>query len=203
MPRNAPCKNASCTHASIGVGSVVWFAERFLWDGERPEWTWVPLKSVGPIRFGQSKEEVSAALGEPITGWGEMYARWYPFNGVGIDTYYDQESQTLAAVAVDACRGPQVTFDGTPLVGRLPSELGPWLEQTASTLEDPTLPEYVDGLRFGPRGEPYLLSLGLILRCQQNGDHARCRPVFLAPQWAMRGQEWIDDLIPDREWLTY
>ncbi|KDQ67421.1 hypothetical protein DT87_23375 [Streptomyces sp. NTK 937] len=186
------------------MGSLVWFAERFLWDGERPEWTWVPLKSVGPIRFGQSKEEVSAALGEPITGWGEMYARWYPFDGVGIDTYYDQESQTLAAVAVDACRGPQVTLDGTPLVGRLPSELEPWLDKTGSTLEDdPALPEYVDGLRFGPRGEPYLLSLGLILRCQQNGDHARCRPVFIAPQWAMRGQEWIEDLIPEREWLTY
>ncbi|MYX13715.1 hypothetical protein GTY67_09810 [Streptomyces sp. SID8374] len=185
------------------MGSLVWFAERFLWDGERPDWTWVPSRSVGPIRFGQSKEEVSAALGEPITGWGEMYAHWYPFYGVGIDTYYDQESQTLAAVAVDACRGPQVSFDGTPLVGRLPSELEPWLEETASILEDPTLPEYVDGLRFGPRGEPYLLSLGLILRCQQNGDHARCRPVFLAPHWAMRGQEWIEDLIPDREWLTY
>ncbi|WP_329028532.1 MULTISPECIES: hypothetical protein [unclassified Streptomyces] len=159
---------------------------------------------MGPIRFGQSKEEVSAALGEPITGWGETYARWYPFHGVGIDTYYDQESQTLAAVAVDACRGPQVTLDGTPLVGRLLSELELWLDKTASTLEDdPTLPEYVDGLRFGPRGESYLLSLGLILRCQQNGDHARCRPVFLAPQWALQGQEWIEDLIPEREWLTY
>lgn len=86
---------------------------------------------------------------------------------------------------------------------KLPSELGTLLKETASTLEDPTLPEYVDGLRFGPRGEPYLLSLGLVLRCQQNGDHARCRPVFLAPQWAMRGQEWIEDLIPDTEWLTY
>jgi hypothetical protein len=65
-----------------GVGSLVWWAERFLWDGERPEWAWVPLKSVGPIRFGQSKEEVSAALGEPITAWdAKKYARWYPFDG--------------------------------------------------------------------------------------------------------------------------
>lgn len=183
---------------------MVWWAERFLRDGERPAWTWVPLKSVGPIRFGQSREEVSAALGEPIMAWDtKEYARWFPFDGVGIDTYYDQETQTLAAVAVDACRGPQVSLDGVPLVGRLPSELEPWIEKIASTLEDPTLPEYVDGLRFGPRGEPYLLSLGLVLRCQQNGDHARCRPVFLAPQWAMRGQEWIEDLLPDREWLTY
>ncbi|MFG3395375.1 hypothetical protein [Streptomyces parvus] len=183
---------------------MVWFAERFLWDGERPEWTWDPLKSVGPMRFGQSREEVSAALGEPIDAWDvEKYACWYPFHGVGIDTYYDPETGTLAAVAVDACRGPQVSIDGTPLVGRLPSELEPWLEETASTLDDPNLPEYVDGLRFGPRGEPYLLSLGLVLRCQQNGDHARCRPVFLAPQWAMRGQERIEDLIPDTEWLTY
>lgn len=186
------------------MGSLVWFAERFLWDGERPEWTWEPLKSVGPMRFGQSREEVSAALGEPIDAWDvEKYARWYPFYGVGIDTYYDPETGTLAAVAVDACRGPQVSIGGTSLVGRLPSELEPWLEETASTLEDPTLPEYVDGLRFGPRGEPYLLSLGLVLRCQQNGDHARCRPVFLASEWAMRGQEWIEDLVPDTEWLTY
>ncbi|BFO16392.1 hypothetical protein SHKM778_27800 [Streptomyces sp. KM77-8] len=108
---------------------------------------------MGPIRFGQSREEVSAALEEPIMAWDtKRYARWFPFDGVGIDTYYDQETQTLAAVAVDACRGPQVSLDGVPLVGRLPSELEPWIEKTASTLEDPTLPEYVDGLRFGPAG---------------------------------------------------
>ncbi|MFC8694218.1 hypothetical protein [Streptomyces parvus] len=82
------------------------FAERLLWGGERPERTWDPLKSVGPMRFGQSREEVSAALGEPIdAGDVEKYARWYPFYKVGIDTYDDPETGTPAAVAADACRG--------------------------------------------------------------------------------------------------
>ena len=81
------------------------------------------------------------------------YARWFPFDGVGIDTYYDQETQTLAAVAVDACRGPQVSLDGVPLVGRLPSELEPWIEKIASTLEDPTLPECASvACASGPAG---------------------------------------------------
>ncbi|MFB7046795.1 hypothetical protein ACFCZ5_19710 [Streptomyces microflavus] len=83
------------------------------------------------MRFGQTREEVSASLGEPIDAWDvKKYARWYPLYGVGIDTYYDLETGTLAAVAVDACRGPQVSIGGTPLVGRLPSELEPWLPDT-------------------------------------------------------------------------
>ncbi|MFB7501787.1 hypothetical protein ACFC09_45320 [Streptomyces sp. NPDC056161] len=159
---------------------------------------------MGPLRFGQSRDEVAAALGEPVTAWDVgKYAQWLRFDGVGIDTYYDQETRTLAAVAVDACRGPQVRHDGVCLVGRLPSELDPWIEKTVPTLEESELPEYVDGLRFGERGEPCLLGLGVVLRCQQNGDHARSRPVFLAPQWAMQGQERLDTLIPRREWLTY
>ncbi|KIX78878.1 hypothetical protein SF23_04020 [Streptomyces sp. MBRL 10] len=103
-------------------------------------------------------------------------------------------------MAVDAAGGPQVSLDGVPLVGRLPSEREPWIDATVPTLEDPDLPEYVDGLRFGARREPCLLGLGLVLRGRQNGDHVRCRPVFIAPGWAMQGQEWIEDLIPDREW---
>ncbi|WP_326784841.1 hypothetical protein [Streptomyces sp. NBC_00151] len=181
---------------------MAWWGHQIVSDAERPEWTLVPLKSVGPLQFGQSREEVAAAPREPIKAWdARKYAQWFQFHGAGVDTYYDRETDAPAAVAVDACRGPQVLFDGVRLVGRLPSELEPWIEKTAPTLVD--LPEYVDGLRFGGWGEPYLLGLGLVLRCQQNGDFARTRPVFLASKWAMQGSENVESLIPQMEWLTY
>lgn len=76
--------------------------------------------------------QVSAALGEP-TGGRNLTEQWVQFSRLGVDAYYRSEDWTLAAVAIDACHGPQISFEGVRLVGRLPSELTPRLEAGADT----------------------------------------------------------------------
>jgi hypothetical protein len=178
----------------------MWWAEKVLSDAERPQWIWAPLEGVGPLRFGQTLEEVAAALDEPVRGW-DSKNQWLSFSGMGVDTYYLHQEQTLAAIAIDACRGPQVLHADVRLVGRLPSELTPWVEATADSLED--MPPGSNGLRIGLNGEAGLPGLGLVMRCQQNGDFARTRPVFVAPEWAEMCTDSWEGPIPQREWGVY
>ncbi|MFI5758973.1 hypothetical protein [Streptomyces sp. NPDC051569] len=172
----------------------MWLERKTVPDEERRQWTWSPLEGVGPLRFGQTAEEVAAALREPINGR-KLSEPWVPFSGLGIDTYYRSEDWTLAAVAIDACHGPQISFGEVRLVGRLPSELTAWLEAGADTHEG--------RLRFGLNGEPGLPGLGLVMRCQQNGDFARTRPVMVAPDWADMSVDSWEGPLPSREWSVY
>ncbi|MFD7985227.1 hypothetical protein ACFV4M_17910 [Kitasatospora indigofera] len=114
-------------------------------DKDRPRWQCTPLEGVGPLRFGMSPQQVSAALdGEvPTESWGhhpfsvgspwedqgaaeewhvskEYYAR------AGVSAHYLYASQTrrgsaLVRVSVHGRTGPQVIFDGIELIGRKPS----------------------------------------------------------------------------------
>ncbi|GAA2221779.1 hypothetical protein [Streptomyces nogalater] len=178
----------------------MWWAQEILSDADRPRWTWVPFEGVGPLRFGQSVDEVAAALDEPVHSF-HSQDRWVQFTTLGVDTYYSRDDRTLAAVAVDACRGPQVLYGGTRLVGRLPSELTPWIESTAESLED--MPPGLRGLRVGLNGEACLPGLGLVMRCQHNGDYARTRPVLVAREWAEGSGDSWEGPIPKREWSCY
>ncbi|MDX2408065.1 hypothetical protein NJO91_33675 [Streptomyces microflavus] len=146
------------------------------------------------MKFGQSAEQVSAALGEPTNGR-NLTGQWVQFSSLGVDTYYRSEDRTLAAVAIDACYGPQISFEGVRLVGRLPSELTPWLEAGADTHEG--------RLCIGLNGEAGLPGLGLVMRCQQNGDFARTRPVMVSPDWAEMSVDSWEGPIPSREWSVY
>ncbi len=168
----------------------MWWPQEVRSDAHRPEWEWSPLEAVGPLRFGQSVEEVATVLGEPVSGSGGRPAQWLPSSTLGVDTYFLHQEQTLAAVAVDACRGPQVLYDDVRLVGRLPSELTKWIEE-------------IEGLRIGLNGEAGIPRLGLVMRCQQNGDYARTRPVFVAPEWAEMCVDSWEGSIPEREWRIY
>ncbi|MFF9428385.1 hypothetical protein [Streptomyces sp. NPDC014746] len=171
----------------------MWLERRVIPDEDREQWTWTPLEGVGPLRFGQTVEEVAAALHEPISGRNPI-EQWVPFSSLGVDTYYHSEDWTLAAVAIDACHGPQISFGEVRLVGRLPSELTPWLEAGADTHEG--------RLRFGLNGEAGLPGLGLVMRCQQNGDFTRTRPVMVAPEWADMSVDSWEGPLPSREWLV-
>ncbi|MEV5432572.1 hypothetical protein [Streptomyces sp. NPDC052701] len=145
------------------IEDFMWWETEIIPDAERLQWDWDPFKSVGPLKFGQSVHEVAATLGEPISGW-DQNAQWAPFSSLGIDTYYCKEEKTLKAVTIDACRGPQVSYNGVRLVGRLPSELIPWIEETADSLKH--LPLGLRGLHIGLNGEAGLPGLGLVMRCQ-------------------------------------
>ena len=159
-------------------------------DSERVPWTFVPLVSVGPLRFGAGHDEVVAALGgvapgsgvgDPhTTGWSEArFTEW------GVTVYYSD--RRLHCVAVDGLRGPQVTFEGAPLTGRAPSAVERWMIDHAR----------LSGreLRYTHEGDAELGGLGLVARAQRAGDVLVSRPVFLD-----RRIDVTWDEVPGNEW---
>ncbi|WP_238438147.1 hypothetical protein [Frankia nepalensis] len=160
-------------------------------DEERAEWALAPLAGVGPLRFGMRSGEVSAALGivSPFQTDVVVIARKM-FRDVGVTTYYSG-SAGLAGVAVDALVGPQVTFDGTPLVGRVPSELEQWFVDQSDARK-------ID-LRVTAYGALALPDLGLVMRVQRAGDVLLTRLLILTHEWAMNP----DDYVPESEWHTW
>ncbi|MCF2526126.1 hypothetical protein [Yinghuangia soli] len=187
-------------------------------EEERRRWDFSPLIEVGPLRFGMTRAEVQDALGEWPTCSSPDHDSFRlldrPLPGDGVTAYYRAVSpenaatgptghglrradvDELAGVAVDACLGPQVTWDGLELIGRTPSTtvvsffakvdglgLGDTVYQTATR-------------DFGSAG------VGLMVRAQRAGDIMLTRAVFVGPAWS----EYLCDSegpLPRREWLAY
>ncbi|MEV4524096.1 MULTISPECIES: hypothetical protein [Micromonospora] len=161
-------------------------------DEERDHWSFVPMASVGPLRFGMSSDKVAAALGggEPAgRGCGSCRGESYEtFTDAGVSAYYTD--RMLYCIAVDALNGPQVTLDGVALVGRVPSEVEQWAWGQADRCERE--------LRYTHAADPELADLGLIIRAQRAGDIVLSRPVFLKER-----AEVTWDYVPSEEWRTF
>lgn len=161
-------------------------------DVDRAQWTFSPLVSVGPLRFGMSPGEVGDALDGAIAyiTYGERaQPSAQQFTLLGVTTFYTG-SAGLAGVAVDALNGPQVSWSGRALVGCVPSEIERWILDHAQ--------EQGLDLRYTQEGNPGLPNLGLIMRVQRAGDVVLSRPLFLIHEWAL--EPW--DYLPGSEWLT-
>jgi hypothetical protein len=177
-------------------------------DARRLPWSFTPFERVGPLEFGMTHDDVPAAVRGDLNaavsqgtsgsqGWGEMWpARRADatFSGPAVTAYYD-ESIGLAALAVDARRGPQVTLEGMSLVGRRPSSLeGEFTNYlVAQGME----------LRYSQFADPCSPQLGLLLRAQRAGDVVLSRPVMVAQAWADRCWDTSEGRIPTREWNTF
>ncbi|GAA2630280.1 hypothetical protein Adu01nite_41590 [Paractinoplanes durhamensis] len=145
-------------------------------DADRERWTYVPLISVGPLRFGMSPAEAAAALENLTAELTEVRADsalkaefrrpapppWFR----GAVTAYFGTLEGLFCVVVDAQSGPQVVMDGIELVGRAPSHVE--AELKAQDL----------ALRYQPEGDSEAEGLGLTMRAQRTGDVVLTRPVF-------------------------
>ncbi|WP_449348780.1 hypothetical protein [Streptomyces shaanxiensis] len=166
-------------------------------DSERSEWVFEPHFGVGPLRFGMAADEVSGVLtGKAPAGLrvqrapGEYRLVEEEFAKLGVTTYYGN-GQTLACVAVNTLRGPQVRLAGEPLVARVPSEAEEWLYvHTKSHGLD---------LIYTHARDPGSVDLGLVLRAQRAGDIVLSRPLFLVGEWV----ENCWDCIPGSEWSTF
>ncbi|WP_351234287.1 hypothetical protein [Streptomyces sp. NPDC002133] len=137
-------------------------------------------------------DEVAAALGRPVSE--PEIRRLHPpseesFSEPNVTLYYTSAGH-LAAVAVDALEGPQVTLDGTRLVGQTPSETEDWILRYTQ--------ERNQQLRYAHDGNPVSGDLGLFIRAQRAGDIVLTRPIFLFSGWTR--DMW--DCIPSREWMT-
>lgn len=170
-------------------------------DSERQQWKLDPFVSVGPLHFGMSPHEVTAALGG-ITASprqcmqkaaGDSYSMVMgKYRELGLTLYYGGEEQ-LRGVSVDALRGPQVWADGMTLVGRVPSEVEQWMIVRAESREPYTELSYMNA------GEPGSMSLGVVVGVQRAGDHLLTRPVFFP-------SEGLDDLshfLPEEAWAIH
>jgi hypothetical protein len=140
-----------------------------------------------------SHDEVVQALGVAqahATRGGPPYGDWLEarFRNPGITTYY---ADGLACVAIDARQGPQVTLDGTPLVGCVPSVVEQWLI-------DYTEPHGLD-LIYSHEANPGSAAAGLVMRVQRAGDVVLTRPLFMRREWVER--MW--DCVPGSEWNTF
>ncbi len=105
---------------------------------ERDEWSSAPAVGVGPLRFGMTVGQVVEAaqvLGEAGVGdcpqdhaifsptWKIEVHRRRVAPGPPAVTACASRAAGLFCVAVDAVQGPQVAYDGIPLVGRDMTEL--------------------------------------------------------------------------------
>lgn len=172
-------------------------------DTDRARWTLVPYESVGPLRYGMSAEDVAAVMdangfeggAAPTFRHGALTQRAeYGVKGEYIPrlavTVYFRQSGELAAVAVDALRGPQVSFDGLPFIGQVPSRLEERFYAYA----------HARGVKVNitADGEPASQELGMVIRPQRAGDILLTRAFFAA-----RFDDWAStlfDCVPGQEW---
>ncbi|MEV0440356.1 hypothetical protein AB0I84_07145 [Streptomyces spectabilis] len=138
--------------------------------------------SVGPLRFGMSPGDVTAALKECATG-ARQYTRPVLTEGrygtvrgdcwsFGLTLYYGPAGG-LRGVSVDALRGPQIRMDDKALVGRAPSELEQWMINRCGRREPGLELVYLDPGLLGSQ------DLGVVVGLQRSGDRLLSRPVFL------------------------
>ncbi|WP_329491772.1 hypothetical protein OG618_35690 [Kitasatospora sp. NBC_01246] len=156
----------------------------------RDEWTFTPYVGVGPLHFGMTLEEITAALGEEgsvsssyAPGSDERRLDYADFRTAGVRALF--RTDRLECVAVDALTGPQVRLGGVPLTGCVPSRL-----------EDRLLHRAAHGrLMYSPAADPLFPDLGLAIRSQRAGDVNLTRPLFLL-------HDWLDlwHSLPSEEW---
>lgn len=167
----------------------------------RPTWVLAPLEKVGPLSFGMQANEVrvalsgadevrrfqadphSASLGIQFGLQAEVPAVFGYFDGAG----------HLFCVAADAASGPQVVLDSLELTGGVPAVL----EQALLGLSHP----YGGSVSYGPRGNPGINELGLVLRVQETSTGLATRPVLVGRNWADRCTDDWEGAIPECEWI--
>lgn len=149
-------------------------------QGERAEWTFTPYIGVGPLHFGMTMKEITAALGDQPTvashtqDGEDRRLDFADFTASGIRALFDGDR--LGCVAVNALTGPQVRWDAAPLTGCVLSQVEDWLVRRPEA-------QRPGSLTYSPAGDPVSSELGLAIRSQRSGDVLLTRPLFLLHDW--------------------
>jgi hypothetical protein len=169
---------------------------------DQPAWSLSPLEGVGPLHFGMLADEVEAALPDALALSRFQADPIFPqVSGIqlgfrpaapAVYVYFDGAGR-LFGVAVDAASGPQVTLDGLELTGRLPALLEQGVLDLARSAGLT--------LSFGPRGNPGINALGLVLRVQEVANRLLTRPVLVGRDSADRCVDDWEGPVPECEWL--
>jgi hypothetical protein len=171
-------------------------------DPDQPVWVLTPLEGAGPLRFGMLADEVETAVPEACTLSRFHADPYFPeISGVqfgsapakpALYAYFDGVGQ-LFCVAADAVYGPQVMLDGMELTGRPPA----LLEQVVADFSQSS----GRTMSWGPRGNPGITDLGLVLRVQETETGLLTRPVVVGRDWADRCTDDWEGGIPECEWV--
>jgi hypothetical protein len=171
---------------------------------ERDEWSYSPAVGVGPLRFGMTIDEVVEAaeiLGQTeVSDCARDHAIFSPTWKIEVHrrevapsppvvTAYVSQAVGLFCIAADAVHGPQVAYDGLPLVGRDLSEL----ESDAIAYAE-AMGVY---LRYTPEGYAGPDDPGVLIRGQLVGQDVRSRPLFMVTRDGAN-TEW--DSMPSEEY---
>ncbi|MFF5406986.1 hypothetical protein ACFY8K_30950 [Streptomyces misionensis] len=156
---------------------------------ERDDWSYSPTVGVGPLRFGMTVDQVVKAaekMGQSKVGecarhhaifsptWKvEVHRRGAAASPPAV-TAYGSQVAGLFCVAADAVYGPQVTYDGLPLVGRDLSDL----ERDAIAYAEARDVYF----RYTPEGYAGPDDPGVVIRGQLVGQALRSRPLFMVPR---------------------
>jgi hypothetical protein len=171
---------------------------------ERDEWSYSPAVGVGPLRFGMTIDEVVEAaeiLGQTkvtelardrvvfsLTWKVEIHRHGVAPSTPAVTAYVSQ-AVGLFCIAADAVYGPQVAYEGIPLVGRDLSELES--DMIAYT-------ERMDvHFRYTPEGYAGPDDSGVMMRSQLVGRVLRSRPLFMVTRDGAH-TEW--DSLPSEEY---
>ncbi|WP_371674905.1 hypothetical protein [Streptomyces sp. NBC_01276] len=170
---------------------------------ERDEWSYAPAVGVGPFRFGMTVSEVVEAAGilgrTEVSDCPRQYSVFSPTSKIEIHrpevapsppaaTAYVSEAAGLFCIAADAVQGPQVSYDGLPLVGRDLAEL----ESDAIAYAEANDVQF----RITPEGYAAPDDSGIVMRAQMVGEALRSRPLFMVP----RDGAWTEwDSLPSEE----
>lgn len=165
-----------------------------------PRWVLAPLEGVGPLRFGMSVDEVAAVLPDALV---LSQFKADPFcDDVGVQLGFRPGEPAVHAyftrgrlycVAADAGFGPRVWFNGLEWTGGDPESL----EQALPGFDADTC----HVVSYGPRGNPGVNKLGLVLRVQEVRNQVLTRPVMVGREWADRCADDWEGRIPECEWV--
>ncbi|MGA5165704.1 MULTISPECIES: hypothetical protein [Streptomyces] len=165
-------------------------------------WLLNPLESVGPLQFGMSADGVRAALPEAFElkhfpaepFFPDVYGLQLGFHPSvpAVYTYFNRVDR-LFCVAADAAHGPRVTLDGLELTGREPAVLKDTILDLCSS--------GAHSMSYGPRGNPGINGVGMVLRVQDTANGVLTRPVLVGRDWADRCTDDWEGAIPECEWL--
>ncbi|MER7582267.1 hypothetical protein [Kitasatospora sp. NPDC097691] len=171
---------------------------------ERDEWSYSSAVGVGPLRFGMTVDEVVKAaevLGQTRASdcarhhaifspaWKVEVVRRGAATSLPAVTAYVSQVAGLYCIAADAMQGPQVAYDGIPLVGRDLSELENDMIAYAETMDV--------HFRYTPEGYPGPDDSGVVMRGQLVGQALRSRPLFMVARDGAH-TEW--DSVPFEEY---
>ncbi|MFD9687996.1 hypothetical protein ACFXPX_22115 [Kitasatospora sp. NPDC059146] len=174
----------------VGAKAGAWLSTS---GRERPRWGWTPMESVGPLRFGMSPSQVAAALGGAAPAAREgAYPRSWPsvppeagqwrlhedvFEETGVTAHYGYwaDVPVLGAVTVHGLTGPQIEFEGIPLIGR------PVADVDADIIRH--IEDRGAGLRLTCAGDQGPDGTNMYVRAVRAGDTMLSEARFCVEEW--------------------